>query len=412
MTNIRRALEAAAATGGDATYVEDVFSTYVYEGNGSTGQTITNGIDLDGEGGMVWFKCRSIGFGSLLFDTVRGTEVGLASDATDAEASYSSALSSFNSDGFTLQGNVAQTNESGADMVGWTFRKAPGFFDIQTYTGNGVAGRTVAHNLESVPGMVIVKTLATGGWQVYHRSNTAEPETEYLILNSTAATGDYVGMWNDTLPTSSVVTLGDDNDVNGDTVSFVMYLFAHDAQEFGAGSDESIIKCGGFTTTGLTADISLGFEPQFVMTKSTSTTDDWRMFDNMRGMTTQNGDDALLLANSTDAENNFSDYISPSANGFSVANYASGADFIYIAIRRGPMKVPEAGTEVFTPIAYSGTQASTQNLSFSMVPDVTTIKLRNAVDNNYIQTRLNGANFLQTNEQDGRSSSATEVVFF
>ena len=40
-------MAAAGAAGGDATDVADVFSTYLYEGTGST-QTITNGIDLSG----------------------------------------------------------------------------------------------------------------------------------------------------------------------------------------------------------------------------------------------------------------------------------------------------------------------------------------------------------------------------
>ena len=35
--------------------VEDVFSTDLYSGDGST-QSITNGIDLAGEGGLVWVK--------------------------------------------------------------------------------------------------------------------------------------------------------------------------------------------------------------------------------------------------------------------------------------------------------------------------------------------------------------------
>jgi len=33
-------------------YIEDVFSTWIYAGNGAT-QTITNGIDLSGKGGLV-----------------------------------------------------------------------------------------------------------------------------------------------------------------------------------------------------------------------------------------------------------------------------------------------------------------------------------------------------------------------
>ena len=40
----------------DSTYVDDVFSTYVYAGTGGGGRSITNGIDLAGEGGLVWVK--------------------------------------------------------------------------------------------------------------------------------------------------------------------------------------------------------------------------------------------------------------------------------------------------------------------------------------------------------------------
>ena len=39
------------------TYVDDVFSTYLYKGTGST-QTITNNINVSEEGGMTWLKRR------------------------------------------------------------------------------------------------------------------------------------------------------------------------------------------------------------------------------------------------------------------------------------------------------------------------------------------------------------------
>jgi hypothetical protein len=59
MADLTGMLQAAAGAAGAAegAYIEDVFSTYLYTGNGST-QTITNGIDLAGEGGMVWIKRR------------------------------------------------------------------------------------------------------------------------------------------------------------------------------------------------------------------------------------------------------------------------------------------------------------------------------------------------------------------
>ena len=59
MTNIRRALQAAAGVGGEGEYVEDVFNTYLYTGTADS-LTITNGIDLSGEGGLVWVKARDI----------------------------------------------------------------------------------------------------------------------------------------------------------------------------------------------------------------------------------------------------------------------------------------------------------------------------------------------------------------
>jgi hypothetical protein len=54
MADLTAMMQAAAGAAGDENlYIEDVFSTYLYTGNGST-QTITNDIDLDGEGGLVW----------------------------------------------------------------------------------------------------------------------------------------------------------------------------------------------------------------------------------------------------------------------------------------------------------------------------------------------------------------------
>ena len=59
MSNVARVAGQAANTLTKPLEVEEVFSTYLYTGNGST-QTITNGIDLAGEGGLVWIKKRII----------------------------------------------------------------------------------------------------------------------------------------------------------------------------------------------------------------------------------------------------------------------------------------------------------------------------------------------------------------
>ena len=53
------------------TYIEDVFSTYLYTGDGSSAQNINNGIDLSGKGGMVWVKSRSNATTNVIVDTSR-----------------------------------------------------------------------------------------------------------------------------------------------------------------------------------------------------------------------------------------------------------------------------------------------------------------------------------------------------
>ena len=56
---------------GEITYVEDVFSNYLYKGN-QTARSINNGIDLAGKGGMVWLKSRGNNYGWRMVDTERG----------------------------------------------------------------------------------------------------------------------------------------------------------------------------------------------------------------------------------------------------------------------------------------------------------------------------------------------------
>jgi hypothetical protein len=158
MPSIKKLLQAAAGNAGESLYVEDVFSTYLYTGNSST-QTITNDIDLDGEGGMVWIKNRSgAGYEHEVSDTERGViPTGRALNTNDNQANQPGDLTSFTSSGFGLSYNTANGNASGQDYASWTFRKAEKFFDVVTYTGNGTATNNISHNLGDVPGFIVVK---------------------------------------------------------------------------------------------------------------------------------------------------------------------------------------------------------------------------------------------------------------
>jgi len=231
-----------------------------------------------GKGGLVWTKSRSAASYHSLFDTERSLSNWIRSDDTGVVNS-SNIMNGFNSDGYTL--GTDQTyqivNYLDREYVSWTFRKEPGFFDIVTYTGNSTA-RTIAHNLGSVPGMIIIKRTDTAeNWVVYHRS---VGNGQRMYLNDTGSS-TATGSWNSTTPTATHFSLGTTGLVNYNNGTFVAYIFAHDEASFGTDGNESIIKCGVMDQgTGL---YDIGFEPQFMLVKQAGATGSWALFDDMRG---------------------------------------------------------------------------------------------------------------------------------
>jgi hypothetical protein len=350
----------------DAVFVEDIFSTTLYTGNGST-QTITNGIDLSTYGGLTWSKRRDSATGGnhVLIDTVRGAGNYIGSNTTSAQATDAQTITAFGTTGYSI-GTSTRNNTSAGTYASWTFRKQPKFFDVVTYTGNGVAGRQISHSLGSAVGCLIVKcTSAAEDWQVWHRTFTG---SQRIRLNTTDAVDTSGGVvWNGTAPTSTVFTVGDNGVSNGSGQTYVAYLFAHDAGGFGLTGTDNVISCGSYTGTGSAQDINLGYEPQFLIIKNASSgTTNWVMLDNMRGLPVGTGD-AYLKPNLSDAEVATSDFVDPTATGFrtilSTMN-TSGNTFIYIAIRRGPMKVPTSGTSVFIPLALNNASDTKNTTGF------------------------------------------------
>jgi hypothetical protein len=390
MSGISKKLMGTTAAGGEALAIEDVFSTYLYTGN-ATAQTITNGIDLAGEGGLVWVKSRSNTSFHALVDTERGAFNTLSTNDTSGELSPSS-VTSFNSDGFAL-GSSGDVNEGSWTYASWTFRKAPRFFDVVTWTGTGAA-RTIAHNLGIAPGCIVVKaTSFSGDWWVYHRSLGA---TQRIPLNATNASAANVNPWNNTEPTEAEFSLSSGVAGNESGIQYVAYLFAHDPLGPSGDGSDGLIACGGYTGNG--ADdgptISLGWEPQWLLIKrSAGGTGEWILVDTMRGMTAD-GSVAFLEPNTSDAEVN-NNYVRPTADGFkltatgSVVN-ASGSDYIYIAIRRGPMRAPESGTEVFNTGLYTGNGTNNRVLSSPITSDAVFSFYRGSGFGKYVYDRIRG----------------------
>jgi hypothetical protein len=392
-----------------AAFVDALFQTHLYTGNGGT-QTITNNVDLT-KGGLTWIKGRMAGgFSHYLFDTERGVTKYLRSNETNEEQTDSNTLTAFNNNGFTV-GSANATNYNTGDFVSWTFRKQPKFFDIVTYTGNAT-NRTISHSLGSVPGMILVKDLSgTGAWAVYHRS-VGNGAGQNYVLNLSTTAGDASGVWNGTAPTSSVFSVGTDGTVNESGRNFVAYLFAHNDNDggFGAAEDQDIIKCGHFdTNSSEEATIDLGFEPQWVFYKryNGSSEGDWLIYDAMRGM---QGDflsqAALLEANTSDAEDATTNRIAVTSTGFKVDNWGTASvPFIYVAIRRGGMQTPTAASSVFE--VFNTTNNTSASDIGSMGPsDLLLSKRTDGSQTWRLLDRLRGGTMLRTDSNDEETDDA------
>ena len=408
-------------------FIENLFSCFAYDGTGSS-QTITNGIDLSNEGGLIWIKNReATGYEHLLFDTERGATKYLSSDNTSAEQTDSNSLTGFSSTGFTLgssnRGNRSASGESG--HVSWTFRKQPKFFDVVTYSGTGSA-RTVSHNLGSVPGMILVKrTDSTANWNVYHNglNGGTNPEQYGINLNATGAEFSSSGYWNNTAPTATEFTVGTSANANVSGGTYVAYLFAHNNSDGGFGStgDQDIIKCGSYTGTGDTdgPSIDLGFEPQFVMVKNASTSSDWMVVDSIRGITTRSGagtgDDQILNWNTYGAESASGGLdLNPDGfklNGGLTASNGNGNTHIYMAIRRGLMKAPTAGTDVFAIDSLDGTPLPSWDSGFPV--DMALMRYNvDQSDDIQIASRLTSGRQLLTSTNAAESSNSLHTFDF
>jgi len=306
-------------------------------GTGATASVSSLGFQPD----LVWIKSRSAATDHGLYDAVRGVQKQLESNTTTGETTETTGLTAFNSNGYTV-GALAQLNTSAATYVDWAWKEGvtPGF-DIVTYTGNGT-NRTISHALGAVPKFMVVKRLDTGnGWVSYHASQNASPATGYMYLNSTAGFAAASTMWNNTAPTSSVFSVGTNSETNGNTFSFVGYLWSE---------IEGFSKFGSYTGNA-SADgpfVWCGFRPRWIMIKdATAANLGWRIYDTVRE--TFNVMGGGLEAADAAAENYATSVrgIDVLSNGFKIRVSASGVNgsgtvFVFAAFAENPFKYARA----------------------------------------------------------------------
>ena len=199
-------------------------------------------------------------------------------------------------------------------------------FSIVHYVGNYTSGATIGHGLGAVPDMIIVKNMDTAStnWRVYN-SAVAAPEEKFLSLNNDDAIASATVIWNDTAPTSTVFSVGNDSSVNTSGENYIAYCWR---------SIASYSKIGSYTATQTTGSptITTDFEPKWIMIKNIDRVQEWIIIDSVRG----NNPGKYLIPNSAGPEYTGNSIIF-SSTGFTInasgggINYATGDTLVYIA---------------------------------------------------------------------------------
>jgi len=333
---------------------EKHFNTTLYTGTLKDDRPIVGtGFQPD----LIWFKNRNTTNQHNLLDSSRGVTKRIRADDDSAEATVSTRLKSFDSDGMTISTDPA-VNGSGNGIVAWQWKANGGTttsndasvsgvgsldsvyqanttagFSIVLYTGSGNAA-TIAHGLGVKPECILVKNRSKSGgegWCVYHGANTSAPETDGIHLNLTNATSDSTDHWNDQAPTSTTFGISGD-DRSGGGYNYVAYVF---------NSVQGYSKFGGYTGNG-NADgpmVFLGFKPAFLIIKRTDSAKDWYLYDNKRNPL--NRHDKVMKPNDSAAELTTDNYLDFLSNGFkirgtsSVTNSNNGS-YVYMAFAEAP----------------------------------------------------------------------------
>lgn len=271
------------------------YRAVLYTGNGST-QSIT-GVGFKPD--WVWLKVRSAADNHTVFDSTRGVQEQLYPNLTNSQSNSSASLTSFDSDGFTI-GNSTALNDSGQTYVAYCWQAnggttssntdgtntstvqvntAAGFSIVQaTASGGYPTFNSFGHGLGTTPGLIVVKQMTglVASWAVWHKDyvNTSQ---DFMNWNATTGVTSSQYVWGNQAPTSSLFSLTDGWTVNTGG-QFIAYCFAEVAGFSSFGSYTGNATAGQAITT--------GFEPTYILIKSTVGNANWRLYDTTRGITT------------------------------------------------------------------------------------------------------------------------------
>ena len=331
------------------------------DGNGNFYHSVPTGFKMlrqdnmpetaRGVTGLAWVRNRDDYNSPSLIDSSRGQSKNLFSSSDDPEQDYDKrGLSKFLKGGYSCgeynyingaddrivswnwvaNGGTTSTNENGSITTTTQVNSTAGFSIIQ-YTGTEAAA-TIGHGLSQTPDYFAIKSLEThspnGYWIIWHKSFAAN---QLIYWNLNIAIDSSTSMFNNTLPTSSVIHLGANFNTNMSGDKMICYAW-HEVDGYS--------KFGTYTGNGNTDGtfVYTGFKPAYVLTKSVSTTTNWNILDTARSPI--NPVTARLKANSTDPEDTARtfDFLS---NGFKLRESGtdvnqSGVVYIYMAFAEHP----------------------------------------------------------------------------
>jgi len=336
----------------------EYFHTQLYAGDGNDDRSITNDANAGNfSPDWLWLKNRSGTNSNALVDTTRGATKVLRSNATNAEETEANGIQAFETDGFQI-GSGGLVNTNGNDYVAWQWKANGGTtssnsngsitstvqanttagFSIVTYVSNNTEGATFGHGLSSTPDLVIVKGRdSADNWAVFNGTSTTNSRSLHLDTNDGEIPVSSYNFWNlywdETRPSSTVVTLGVDAKVNkSGNENFVSYCF-HSVKGYS--------KIGKYTGNGNSDGpfIYTGFKPAWLLFKQTSANgENWRIFDNKRSPFNQVDDHLFASSNSVENDETGCDFLS---NGFKWKNSdahqnGNGATYVYMAFAEHP----------------------------------------------------------------------------
>ena len=389
-----------------------------------TGSELTRSITGAGfSPNWIWIKERTSTSNHVVFDTMRGADNQLYITTTDAESENTATISSFDSDGWTMDNGLA-INDDTEDYISWLWKaddneptintngsttsttsvNSNAGFSIVSFTGTG-SNATIGHGLSQAPDWIIFKNRdATTSWLVYHQGLGNE---KALYLESTSAPTDSASFFQDTDPTSTVFSVGTHADPNGNTNRIIAYCF-HDVAGYS--------KFGSYTGNGSAGQaITTGFKPDFILIRSTVGTDNWRLYDTRRGIK----EGGYLEPNRTDTDDTSNaPSLTITSTGFTIAaggvtngDNANGNLYLYMAFAKNvPMNTTLANS--FNIATWTGNDNNNRAITgLGFRPDFVWIKRRNSNEPHAIYDSLRGENKqLESNSNNAQATNSTTYM--